>query len=67
VPTAEIQQLQCVINAEDAGLSEVTRKFSPANAQKLLAPPLDRLELAKARLPYERLDQLTMEVIMWTR
>ena len=32
-----------------------------------LAAPLDRIELAKAPLPYEKLDQLTMEVIMGVR
>ena len=34
---------------------------------KLLEAPLDRVELAKARLPYEELDQLTMEVLMGVR
>jgi len=63
----EIQQLLAVINATDAGLSKLTRKFSAGNAAKLLAAPLDRVELAKARLPYERLDQLTMEVLMGSR
>ena len=29
--------------------------------------PLDRIELAKAPLPYEKLDQLTMEIIMGVR
>jgi xylose isomerase len=63
----EIQALLAEINATDAGLSKLTKKFSAANAKKLLASPLDRVELAKARLPYERLDQLTMEVIMGVR
>ena len=63
----EIQQLLSVINAQDAGLSKLTKKFSDAGAKKLLAAPLDRIELAKARLPYEQLDQLTMKVIMGTR
>ena len=31
------------------------------------AAPLDRVELAKAPLPYEQLDQLTMEVLMGVR
>ncbi|HLL90405.1 MAG TPA: xylose isomerase [Tepidisphaeraceae bacterium] len=62
----EIQSLLKLINQEDA-LSKLTRKFSPQNAKKLLAADLDRVELAKERLPYERLDQLTMEVLMGTR
>jgi hypothetical protein len=48
-------------------MSKLTKKFSAQNAKKLLAAHLDRVELAKARLPYEKLDQLTMEVIMGTR
>ena len=40
---------------------------SAGNAKKLLDAPLDRVALARARLPYERLDQLTMEVIMGIR
>lgn len=60
----EIQALLKEINAEAPELSKLTKKYSSANAKKLLAANLDRVELAKARLPYERLDQLTMEVIM---
>lgn len=63
----EIQQLLREINAGDAGLSKLTKKFSAGNAKKLLAAPLDRVELAKARLPYERLDQLTFEVLTGVR
>ncbi|HWE95687.1 MAG TPA: xylose isomerase [Tepidisphaeraceae bacterium] len=63
----EIQGLLNVINVQDAGLSKLTKKYSSANAKKLLAAPLDRVELAKARLPYEQLDQLTMEVLMGVR
>jgi xylose isomerase len=63
----EIQQLLAVINAGDPGLSKLTKKYSTGNASKLLAAPLDRVELAKARLPYEQLDQLTMEILMGVR
>jgi xylose isomerase len=63
----EIQQLLKVINQEDPALEKLTRRFNAANAKKLLAAPLDRIALAKARLPYERLDQLTMEVILGAR
>jgi xylose isomerase len=64
---AEIQGLVKEINAGDAGLEKLTKRYSSADAKKLLEVPLDRVELAKARLPYERLDQLTMEVIMGVR
>jgi xylose isomerase len=63
----QIKELLAVINATDVGLSKLTKKFSVGNAQKLLAAPLDRVELAKARLPYEQLDQLTIEIITGTR
>src|ERR1043165_4784303 len=42
---AEIQGLLKKINAEDAALSKLTKKFSDQNAKKLLAAPLDRVEL----------------------
>jgi xylose isomerase len=63
----EIQSLLSVINAQEPNLSKLTKKFSPGAAQKLLAAPLDREQLASARLPYEELDQLTMEIIMGVR
>ncbi|MBC7785279.1 MAG: xylose isomerase [Burkholderiales bacterium] len=63
----EIQQLLRTINVEDQMVSKLTKKFSTGNAKKLLESPLDRVELAKAPLPYERLDQLTMEIIMGAR
>ena len=63
----EIRALLNEINAGDANLEKLTKKFSAGNAKRLLEAPLDRVELARARLPYERLDQLTMEVIMGVR
>jgi xylose isomerase len=64
---AEIQGLRKEINVNDPALEKLTKKFSSANAAKLLAAPLDRVALAAAPLPYEKLDQLTMEVIMGVR
>lgn len=63
----EIQSLLKQINVEDNALSRLTRKFSPANAKKLLAAPLDRVKLANAPLLYERLDQLTDEILLGVR
>jgi xylose isomerase len=63
---AEIQGLLKEINRQDA-LSKLTKKFSPQNAKKLLDAPLDRVALADQPLPYEKLDQLTMEVLMGVR
>jgi len=64
---AEIQGLLKIINVQDSLMSKLTRKFSAQNAKKLLGAKLDRIELAKARLPYEKLDQLTMEIVMGVR
>ena len=63
----EIQGLLRTINVEDPNLSKLVRRYSAANARKLAEAPLNRIELAKARLPYEQLDQLTMEVLMGVR
>jgi xylose isomerase len=63
----EIQGLLRTINVEDANLSKLVRRYSAGNARKLAEAPLNRIELAKARLPYEQLDQLTMEVLMGSR
>jgi xylose isomerase len=62
----EIQGLLRSINQDDS-IGKLTRKFSAGNAKKLLAAPLDRIELAGERLPYEQLDQLTMELLMGVR
>src|SRR5437868_526536 len=63
----EIAALLKQINVEDSAISKLTRKFSAGSAKQLLAAPLDRVKLAEAPLPYEKLDQLTMEVLMGVR
>jgi xylose isomerase len=63
----EIQAIVKEVNSEDNGVAKLTRKYSSANAKKLLAESLDRVQLAEIPLPYERLDQLTMEVLMGVR
>jgi xylose isomerase len=63
----EIQSLVKQVNAEDANLSKLTRKYSSGNAKKLLSENLDRNQLASVPLPYEKLDQLTMELLMGVR
>lgn len=62
----EIQSIIRLINPGDS-VSKLTRSFSKANAAKLAGAKLDRVALASERLPYEKLDQLTMEIIMGTR
>jgi xylose isomerase len=63
----EIQGLLKQINVQDSAASKLTKKFSPDAAKKLLAMPLDRVKLAEAPLPYEKLDQLTMEILLGVR
>jgi xylose isomerase len=62
----EIQALIKKINVEDP-ISKLTRRFSAQNAKKLLSAPLDRVELGQIGLNYEKLDQLTMELLMGVR
>jgi xylose isomerase len=63
----EIQQIIAQINVKDSALSKLTAHYSSANAKKLLDQPLDRHKLAADPLPYERLDQLTVELLMGVR
>jgi xylose isomerase len=42
-------------------------RYSSAGRDALLAAPLDRVALARERLAYERLDQLTIEVLLGIR
>ncbi len=63
----EIQGLLKQINQEDPSLARITRRFTTQGAKKLLSTNLDRTKLAEAALPYEKLDQLTMEILMGVR
>ena len=66
---AEIQGILKQVNVNEAsgGVGKLVKRFTPQNAAKLLEARLDRVELANAPLPYEELDQLTMEVLMGVR
>lgn len=63
----EIQGIIKEITPKNPAAEKILKKFSPATAKQLANLNLDRLELAKAPLPYEKLDQLTMEVLMGVR
>jgi hypothetical protein len=46
----------------------IARAATPrAKADKIKSLPLDRTELAAKKLPYERLDQLTIDIILGVR
>ncbi len=62
-----IQNLVKQINRQNPSLQRLTGKFTKANMKKLLGTEFDRHKLASQSLPYEELDQLTMELIMGVR
>jgi xylose isomerase len=64
----EIQTLLSEINGNGAGPeAAMPASQSPRHRDALLAATFDRASLAKRGLPYERLDQLTMEVLLGVR
>jgi xylose isomerase len=63
---SEIQGLLKEISAAVPGLPP-TKSYSKAGAAKLLARAFDRSAMSQKRLPYERLDQLTVEIITGAR
>jgi xylose isomerase len=63
----EIQALRAQINVSDSKLETLMGSFSPAGAAQLKKTHFDRPALGARGLPYERLDQLTMELIMGIR
>ena len=63
---AEIQAIMKEIAAKNAGASPIG-SYSSAAAQKLLATSYDRVALAQKGLQYERLDQLTIELLLGVR
>jgi xylose isomerase len=63
----EIQALLREINAEDGSMAAYSGKYTPAKAVRLRAQPFDRVAIASRGLQYERLDQLTNEVLLGVR
>ena len=47
--------------------SEPLGSYSRANADRVKTLALDRVELAGKKLPYERLDQLTVDILFGVR
>jgi len=62
----EIQQILAEISAGDGALPP-TQRYSHQAGVSLLDHPFDKDGILKKRLPYERLDQLTMEVLLGAR
>ncbi|HVX85335.1 MAG TPA: xylose isomerase [Phycisphaerae bacterium] len=63
----EIQALRAQINLADEKLDALVHSFSPASVAKLRALKINRKTLGARGLPYERLDQLTMELLLGER
>jgi xylose isomerase len=63
----EVQALLAEINADDGSMHPFLGEYSSVKANKLKAQTFDRLSLASRGLQYERLDQLTVEILTGVR
>lgn len=63
----EIQSLVAEINADDGSMDQYFGKYSAEKADTLKAQTFDRSTIAVRGLKYERLDQLTVEVLLGAR
>ncbi len=64
---AEIQALLSEIRSSATEDVEPIGAYTQAKADQIKSLPLDRIELAKKILPYERLDQLTVDILLGVR
>lgn len=63
----EIQAIVAEANADDGSMAAYLGKYSAAKAAGLKAQPFDRPAIAARGLKYERLDQLTIDVLLGAR
>ena len=63
----EVQALLAEINADDGKMGQYFGKYSSEKAKTLKAQSFDRPAIAKRGLKYERLDQLTVDILTGTR
>lgn len=63
----EIQSLLAEIHTTDPSFSAEPIKFTKERAQQIKDLNLDRIELAKKKLPYEKLDQLVIDLLLGVR
>jgi len=63
----EIQSIVAEINADDGSMNQYFGKYSAEKADALKAQAFDRNAIAGRGLKYERLDQLTVEVLLGVR
>lgn len=64
---AEIQALLAEINADDGRYNYLSDGYSRSAADQLKATEFDRAGMGARNLPYERLDQLTFDILLGVR
>ncbi len=63
----EVQALLTEINADDGKMAQYFGNYSAEKAKALKAQSFDRAAISKRGLKYERLDQLTIDILTGTR
>jgi xylose isomerase len=63
----EIQALLAEINASDPGMSQYLGKYDAKKASAIKSRVFDRESIARRGLKYERLDQLTVDLLLGVR
>jgi xylose isomerase len=63
----EIQSIVAEINADDGSMNQYFGKYSTAKADALKGQSFDRSAISGRGLKYERLDQLTVELLLGVR
>jgi len=63
----EIQALLAEINAIDGSMNQYFGAYTAEKAKALKAQPFDRASISSKGLKYERLDQLTIDLLLGTR
>ncbi|MBW4438396.1 MAG: xylose isomerase [Pleurocapsa minor GSE-CHR-MK-17-07R] len=64
---SEIQSLLSEIQADQGDYAYLSSGYSPEAVNRLNAEAFDRAAMNRRRLPYERLDQLTIELMLGAR
>ena len=64
---SEIQALLAEINADDGSYAYLSDGYSAEAADRLKATKFDRAGMGARNLPYERLDQLTFDILLGVR
>jgi xylose isomerase len=63
----EVQAILAGINADDGSMDQYFGKYSPEKASALKGQSFDRAAIGRRGLNYERLDQLTVDILLGAR